>query len=196
MSQILMPPQMASQDAVLDKPFPAPTRLSRLLIVDNDHDTLESLQDFLQLCLPRVEVVSASSAREGLRMLATHSVDAVLCEFRLPGMNGVQFLKECRRIQPAAVRMLCTSFPTMVMAIQAVNEAKIDHLFRKPLEPTALTAVLTRALDATRSATTRQLAFSGVLRVLQDWPGLHVLPAPKTTLATTKLASAPKRVAL
>lgn len=178
MSQILMPPQMASQEAVLDKPFPAPTRISYVLVVDNDQRTLESLGDLLQLSLPRVEVLYASSAREALRMLGAHSVDAVLCEFRLTGMNGVQFLKKCRRIQPEAVRMLYTSSPTMDMAIEAVNEARVDHFFHKPLEPTALTEVLTRALDVTRSATMRQLAFSRALRVLQAGRGPQFATTP------------------
>jgi hypothetical protein len=53
------------------------------------------------------------------------------------------------------------------MAIQAVNEARIEHFFRKPLEPAALTETLTRALDVTRLAVAHQAAFSRAVRVLQ-----------------------------
>jgi DNA-binding NtrC family response regulator len=161
MSQVLRPRSNSNKDDLLGPPFSS-THQSCLLVVDNDSETLESLQDFLQSLLPGVDVVCVPSVCQGLRILATRVVDVVLCEFRLTGMNGVQFLKECRRLQPAAVRMLYMSSPSLDVAIPAVNEARVDHVFRKPLQPDALAQALTRALDVSRFATVRPFALGRI----------------------------------
>ncbi|QDQ24895.1 response regulator [Chitinimonas arctica] len=60
------------------------------------------------------------------------SYDLVISDYRMPGMNGVEFLSQFRRHQPDAIRIILSGSTDVPGLIRAVNEAQIFHLLRKP----------------------------------------------------------------
>ena len=90
--------------------------MSRILIVDDEESILKSLRRLLSLtpCTAgevtyKLTVDICSSPKEALEKARHTAYDLVLSDFRMPAMNGVQFLKALREIQPDAARLILAS---------------------------------------------------------------------------------------
>jgi len=57
-----------------------------------------------------VSILSAEDAEAGLKLLQNHSVDLVITDLRLPGMNGLDFLQAVKRFQAALPVVVMTAF--------------------------------------------------------------------------------------
>lgn len=87
------------------------------------------------------------AARESLEQ---HTYDAVVSDFLMPEMDGIQFLKCVREKQPAASRILLTGYADRENAIRSINEVGLYHYLEKPWENEALLLVLRNAVDRAR----------------------------------------------
>jgi CheY-like chemotaxis protein len=76
-----------------------------ILIVEDEPFQREMLRDFLTNEGQRV--TEAENGEKALRLLSGNSFDLVLLDFRMPGMNGLDVLREVKRLNPA----ILTSFP-------------------------------------------------------------------------------------
>lgn len=66
-----------------------------VLVIDDDPDTREYLSALVNQ-LANVSVIEASDGIEGIKILAGHSIDLVLCDWNMPNMNGIEFLSQAR----------------------------------------------------------------------------------------------------
>jgi thioredoxin reductase (NADPH) len=80
---------------------------------------------------------SAAQALEALRELKLRGepVAAMLADYRMPQMNGIEFLEEAMDLFPLARRALLTAYADTDAAIQAINVVDVDHYLLKPWEP-------------------------------------------------------------
>lgn len=80
---------------------------------------------------------SGPSALDVLRQLKLRGDDAalLLADHRMPGMDGVTFLKQSIEVFPEAKRVLLTAYADTDAAIQAINEVRLDHYLLKPWDP-------------------------------------------------------------
>lgn len=122
---------------------------ARVLIVDDEDDILVALKTFLEGALG-LEVVAVPSGAAGLEELAKRPVDLIVSDYRMPGMDGMEFLRRAAQAAPGAPRVLLTAFPDMQLAITALNEARISRFLTKPVEPEKLAAILEELLSASR----------------------------------------------
>ena len=112
-----------------------------LLSVDDDRDVLAAIErDLRRHYGERYRVVTASSGAEALEALRqlqrrAGSVALLLVDQRMPGMTGVAFLSEARKLYPDAVRVLLTAYADTAAAIAAINEAGLHHYLMKPWDP-------------------------------------------------------------
>jgi len=106
--------------------------LDTIMLVDDEQMVVRSLEGFLTLetpyrilsfCSP-LEALAAAEAEESLRL--------VVADFMMPEMDGVSFLKEMRRVQPEATRLLLTGYADKENAIRAINEAGLYYYLEKP----------------------------------------------------------------
>ncbi len=115
-----------------------------LLIVDDDVRTLESLE---RLLIDEFEVRAATSAADAEKILKKDWVQIVLCDQRMPGQTGVEFLKMVRDRWPEVVRMIISGYTQSDEILASVNEAGIYHYVTKPWDPQQLLLTLRNAAE-------------------------------------------------
>jgi thioredoxin reductase (NADPH) len=112
-----------------------------ILAVDDDRDVLGAVErDLRRHFREGHRVVTASSgaeALEALRQLRGRSaaVALLLVDQRMPGMTGIEFMCEARKLFPDALRVLLTAYADTAAAIAAINEVGLHHYLMKPWHP-------------------------------------------------------------
>ncbi|PKO88533.1 MAG: sigma-54-dependent Fis family transcriptional regulator [Betaproteobacteria bacterium HGW-Betaproteobacteria-10] len=126
-------------------------RLPTILVIDDEVRSQEALRRTLE---EDFEVYCASSAAEGMEILqkeqSTAAIQVVLCDQRMPGTTGVQFLTEVRHLWPDMVRIILSGHTDAEDIISGVNEAGIWQYLLKPWQPEQLLLTLQRAAEVWR----------------------------------------------
>ncbi len=119
-----------------------------------------------------VRAESGETALEALRELKLRGdlVAVILADFRMPKMNGIEFLEQAVDIHPSARRVLLTAYADTNAAIDAINVVDLDHYLLKPWDPPEekLYPVLDDLLDAWR-ATARPTTTAATKVVGHRW---------------------------
>ena len=112
-----------------------------LLTVDDDPEVLRAVErDLRKKYADRYRVVRADSGASALQSVQTlkrrnEAVALLLVDQRMPEMSGVEFLNKALPIYPQAKRVLLTAYADTDAAIQAINQARINHYLLKPWDP-------------------------------------------------------------
>jgi DNA-binding NtrC family response regulator len=116
----------------------------RILLVDDNEVFRRPLQRALEAA--GFEVVAVSSAEEALDVLGGSTVDVLLTDHRLPGMDGVELLARVKGAHPALASIVMTAYGTAESAAEASRCGASDYL-EKPFEVPDLLRALHRALN-------------------------------------------------
>jgi DNA-binding NtrC family response regulator len=119
--------------------------VSRLLIVDDDIQMLSALETALRRKGHLVE--TASNGIEAAAKLDHTSVQAVITDLKMPGMDGLELLQHIRRTNPALPVVVLSAFGTVSMAVDAMKAGANDFLV-KPFSQDALDEMLERLHQA------------------------------------------------
>ena len=127
--------------------------MSRLLIVDDDESILKALRRVLSItpCTTgetsfTLEIDLFCTPLEALQKARHTAYDLVLSDYRMPFMNGVQFLKAFREIQPDTARLILSGYSDLNGLIDAINEAGISRFISKPWNDYELVSAIAQAL--------------------------------------------------
>lgn len=140
----------------------------RILLVEDEPDIRESLQELIEIQLPDAKVTTAATGAEALRLLPTARPHLIITDFKMPGMNGLEFLAAARAQMPECPRILMTAFPDLEIATRAINEAHIENFLAKPIEPDELLAKMVRIFEMSDARHHKERALARTLRELQD----------------------------
>lgn len=138
-----------------------------VLIVDDEPDIRDSLQMLLEAGLESIQVAVADGGQAALDILQRRPVDLIITDYKMPGMNGLEFLGRAQKIAPKTPRILVTAFPDLEIAIRAINEAGIENFFTKPFEPDQVLGVVRSLLQEQRAQAMRNTAFARSIDVLR-----------------------------
>jgi len=108
---------------------------STILVIDDEMRSQESIRRTLD---EEFSVLTASSADEGRAIMERERVNVVLCDHRMPGVTGIDFLKEVRERWPDAVRMIISGYTDVEDIIAGINDAGIYQYILKPWHPESL----------------------------------------------------------
>src|SRR5579875_2514467 len=140
-------PPMIAVDALSPGPWPrvGPDR-PRVLCVDDDSAVLDGLRDVLDRSF---DVRTAAGGLEGLEILRREpdSFAVVVCDMRMPGMSGSEFLRAARMSAPDVVRVLLTGDADIQAAVRAVNDGQLFRFLTKPCDPQELMLACAAALS-------------------------------------------------
>jgi len=152
---------------------PSPVSRPTVLVVDDKSNMLRLMAKVLA---PDARVRTADSGLAAIRILEDEHVDAVLCDLKMPDMDGLDVLRACRRLRPRAEFVLMTAYATVDTAVEALKLGAYDYL-TKPFEPDAARQVLRRALARVSAAALDAMGEAPAL------PGVVARSAPMAHLA-------------
>jgi len=122
-----------------------PEKMSRILVVEDDAALREALTDTLELA--GQSVVAAPDGEAALALLGRETVDMVLSDVQMPGMDGHELLRRVKSVRPGIPFILMTAYGQIDRAVEAMRDGAADYL-PKPFEPDRLLAVVARYLPA------------------------------------------------
>lgn len=132
-------------------PMTAPTHT--ILLVDDEPDVLNSVKLVLERSPQGIRVVTASSGAEGLEVLRGTPVDLVISDFKMPGMDGIEFLVQVRTLHPDLPRVMFTAYADEELARRAVAEAFVSDFLPKTLASREMVQKIEALLAGTSGAT-------------------------------------------
>lgn len=95
------------------------------------------------------EILTAISGEDGLAVLADNSdVQVVVSDFRMPGMNGVEFLRQVCEKYPETVRIVLSGYADTGAVVAAINEGQIYKFVSKPWSDEELRQTVAKAVEA------------------------------------------------
>ena len=100
----------------------------RLLIVDDEADFVEMLS--LRLEEAGEKVVPAYNGRESLEVLKKLEIDVVILDIKMPGMDGIQTLKEIKKSFPLVEVIMLTGHATTETAVEGMKMGAFDYLLK------------------------------------------------------------------
>jgi nitrogen regulation protein NR(I) len=121
--------------------------MSKLLLIDDEADVQYSFRRIFDS--PDVELTTASSGEEGLKIIPKLKPDLVLMDIRMGGMSGIETLRKLRETEPRLLVILMTAYGTTQMAIEAMKYGAYDYLL-KPFDVPKLKQIVAAALKAAR----------------------------------------------
>lgn len=125
--------------------------MEKLLLIDDEVDVQYSFRRIFDAS--DIELHTASSGEEGLRLIPTLKPDLVLSDIRMAGLNGLETLRRIRQLDPQLPVILMTAYGTTQTAIEAMKLGAYDYVL-KPFDVPRLKLLVASALKAARD--TRQ----------------------------------------
>ena len=125
-------------------------RNMKILLVDDDEWIRDSLSIFFEA--EGCRIVSVETAEEGLEALRSQEYDIIITDYKLPGMDGIEFLKQIKTSQQNAKKIMITAYKSEAL-IREAKKAGVQHLIAKPFTSDTIEASLT-FLAAERFPTT------------------------------------------
>ncbi|HET8882226.1 MAG TPA: response regulator [Solimonas sp.] len=122
-----------------------PSPQPRVLFIDDEPRVLVALKVIFR---DHYEVVTATSGAAAIEILQTQTFDVVVSDQRMPGMTGIEVLREARRLQPKAIRILLTGYSDLNATVDAINEGEVFRFVAKPWSNEKLRATLASAVEA------------------------------------------------
>jgi DNA-binding NtrC family response regulator len=137
----------------------------RLLLVDDEANVLAALQRALRLHFGSALRIDAySDPTQALKVAATRTWDVVICDYRMPHLNGLEFLRRLRQRQTGIVCMMLSASSDLQTVLQAVNDVGVFRYLVKPWQTEQLVAHVGAALRYAHEMRT-QRALADAMRV-------------------------------
>lgn len=114
-----------------------------ILLVDDEENILAALRRVLRR--EGYRILTASSGQAGLDALALHKVDVIVSDQRMPGMTGVEFLRQAKELYPDTVRIVLSGYTELHSITDAINEGSIYKYLTKPWEDDLIRANIAEA---------------------------------------------------
>ncbi len=114
--------------------------MKKLLLIDDEPSAVAALRR--QFIDQEYELHSALSPEEGLQKARELHPEGVICDYHMPGMNGVELLSILREAGPSQVLILLTAGVEKSAVVEAINRAGVDYFLQKPVDHELLLRVV------------------------------------------------------
>ena len=118
--------------------------IHKILIVDDEEQVRKTIR--LQLSATEYEIIEAADGEEAIELLNDENtllIDAIICDVRMPKINGVEAVAYFRREYPSIPVIVLTGYPDVNLAVEFLKEGVVEYLV-KPVEKEKLIEVVTK----------------------------------------------------
>ncbi len=119
----------------------------RILIIDDEENMLHMLKTILSK--EGYEIVTAGNGIEGLEKIETNLFDTILCDLRMPEMDGLSFLKTVKVKNIDSTIIMMSAYGTIDLAVEAMKHGAYDYI-SKPFKPDEIILNLRKAEERER----------------------------------------------
>ena len=120
----------------------------KILVVDDDRKLLSVLKTILTE-EDENEVTLCSDGQKAINIFRENTFDLIITDLIMPGANGLEVLKETRKIDPDILVILITGFGSLETAVQAIREGAYDYI-TKPFKLDELKIIVNNAREKIR----------------------------------------------
>jgi DNA-binding NtrC family response regulator len=117
---------------------------AKVLIVDDEKEFLEVMEE--RISARGMQVTILMSAKEALARIEKESFDAIIMDFQMPGMDGIEALKAIKEKKPELQIILLTGHASVKKGVEAIKEGALDFI-EKPADLDELTRKIEEAHD-------------------------------------------------
>ena len=137
-----------------------------VLIVDDEEDFLETITK--RLNKRQVDAIGARSGEEALKLLKEKTFDVVILDIKMPGgMDGIEALREIKKIQPLAEIILLTGHASVETSIEGMKLGAFDYLL-KPIKLEELLKKIAQAIEKKDTHDQKQRS-AQIKKLLRYW---------------------------
>lgn len=122
---------------------------AKILCIDDDIQVLMALKALFKR---KYEVFTAESGEEGINIIKQQlvmksTINVVVCDQRMPGLMGVEVLKQIKEISPSTIRILLTGYSDQETLIGTINKGEVFRFIQKPWDNDELRFAIDIAVD-------------------------------------------------
>lgn len=117
----------------------------KILLVDDEKNILTSLARVFRD--GEYDISTAENAEAAVDMVHGGEFDLIICDYKMPGMNGIEFFEIISGEHPEIIKILLTGSAELNMAIEAINKATLYKFILKPWDNSDLLFTVKRALE-------------------------------------------------
>ena len=110
-----------------------------ILLIDDDEWIRDSMRIFFET--EGCQITAIETAEEAFEMIQRQDYDIVICDYKLPGLHGLTFLKEVRQAKPDALTILITAYKTADLVTEA-KKIGVHAFIAKPFNSETIEATL------------------------------------------------------
>ena len=119
--------------------------MNRVLIVDDDQDIRLLLDRFLSK--NNFTTKTAATGEEASQLLREQNFDLVVCDFKLPDLNGLELIQRIKILRPQAAIIVITGYSDVKVAVKAIKLGAYDYV-TKPLYPDEILLTIKQAIKS------------------------------------------------
>jgi len=122
--------------------------MKTIMVVDDELMITKTLTLLLKM-KTRENVIAYNTPREALESveLRNKTVDVIVSDFIMPGMNGIEFLLEVKKVAPRTETILLTGYADKENAIRSINEVGVYYYLEKPWNNEELVKIVSNAME-------------------------------------------------
>lgn len=132
-----------------------PRKKPVILTIDDEKDIRDSFRLFLEDC--SFEVLEAGNGREGLEIFFRERPDLVLCDLRIPEVDGLKVIENIRQKSPDTPLIVVSGSGIIADAIEAIHKGAWDYLLKPVLNMSVLLHVINQELERARLITENRI---------------------------------------
>jgi formate/nitrite transporter len=135
-----------------------------MLVIDDDKTVLDSCQRVFKD--EGYEVVVTADPGEGLNVASTSHFDVILCDWKMPGFDGLDVVQELDRRAPDSAVVMISGYPALERATEAMKRGAMDYV-SKPFTPEEIIRAVKKALQ--QKLVTEKKALGRVEKLMKNW---------------------------